>query len=77
MVRMSYPLSRRCVAKEWRRVWQVAGLAGIHLAALLPFRIVNRYASLAALDKDHEIGNTQHQQDENERKCRWHFTRVH
>ncbi len=26
MVRMSYPLSRRCVAKECRRVWQRAGL---------------------------------------------------
>jgi hypothetical protein len=24
---MSYPLSRRWVAKEWHRVWQVAGLA--------------------------------------------------
>jgi hypothetical protein len=27
MVRRSYPASRRCAAKEWLRVWQVACLA--------------------------------------------------
>lgn len=26
MVRMSCPRSRRCVAKEWRKVWQLAAL---------------------------------------------------
>jgi len=33
MVRMSYPSSRRCLAKEWRTVWQVACLASPVVAA--------------------------------------------
>ena len=53
---------------------QMGALRGIHLAALLPFGIVDGYPALATLHKHHERGHRQHQCKQHQDRHDIHFT---